>query len=187
MKRISFILCALLTSFSSFIFADDIFVANNGVTLINIPEDQSVKTASFSADFDLNKVKYDIVKRNKDDKYLMHCFTKKERLSNDYINWSEKSQHICLNETGKKLQPNISKIVFPDFKIVKQDLGKKSVGNLVVNFKGRNTVISTLTNNSNLPVLNFDNNSSNKNFVYSYYSFDPNNGELVNGTIYEYY
>lgn len=112
MKRISFILCALLTSFSSFIFADDIFVANNGVTLINIPEDQSVKTASFSADFDLNKVKYDIVKRNKDDKYLMHCFTKKERLSNDYINWSEKSQHICLNETGKNFNQIYLKLFF---------------------------------------------------------------------------
>ena len=83
MKRI--LSSILMLVLSSIVFAEekDVFVANNGIMLINVPADKSVSIATFDSEFDLKSVTYETQARTASDSYLMHCFSKKKKDSSD--------------------------------------------------------------------------------------------------------
>ncbi len=191
MKRI--LISILMLVLSSVVFAEekDVFVANNGIMLINVPADKSVSRATFDSEFDLKSVSYETQARTASDSYLMHCFSKKKKDSSNYEKMDKDTKHFCLNETGQKLAPGLANLKFPDFKVVREIIKNKHIRAISVAMKGKNTVISTLTDQSSVPNLKLEPKNlkmnKDKDYVYTYYSFNPNTGELLNGSIYEYY
>lgn len=180
------VLCAI----SSMAIADEqkVFTADNGIQLINIAADKSIKTASFGGSFDADSIQYVEESRKPTDPYLMHCFSRKKKDSNNYISMAPDTHHVCLNETGKALAKGLDKLQFADFKVIKEKVTNKDIKTIKVNMKGENNVMSTLTDNSSIPNLAFTKKErSNSDYVYTYYSFDPSDGHIVNGKIYEYY
>lgn len=191
MKRI--LSSVLMLMLSSVVVAEDkdVFVANNGITLINVPADKSVSRATFDSSFDIKSVSYETQARTASDSYLMHCFSKKKKDSTNYERMDKDTKHFCLNETGQKLAPGLADLKFPDFKVVKEIIKNKHIRAISVAMKGKNTVISTLTDQSSIPNLKLAKNNikinQDKDYIYTYYSFNPNTGEILNGSIYEYY
>lgn len=175
---------------SSIAIADEskVFIADNGVQLINIPADKSVKLASFGGLFEAASIQYETEARKATDPYLMHCFARKKKDSNNYLRMAPDTNHVCLNETGKELAKDLGHLQFADFKVIKEKIKNKDIKTIKVNLKGQNNVMSTLTDNSAIPNLSFGKKEvSNNDYVYTYYSFDPSNGDIVNNKIYEYY
>lgn len=186
--RMGFI--ALLCAMSSATIAapSNVFVANNGIQLINIPADQSVLQATIGSEFNTESISYKTYARKADDKYLMHCFTKKKKDSNNYFKMDDGTHHICLNETGKELPKGVGETQFSDFKVIKENINNKHIQAISVFLKGQNNVMSTLTDKSSIPNIAYTKQElEDKDYVYTYYSFDPSNGEILNGKIYEYY
>ena len=183
-------LMILLCSMSSIAIANEskIFIAANGVQLINVPADKSVKVASFGGSFEANSLQYVEEVRKPADPYLMHCFSRKKKDSNNYLRMAPDTNHACLNETGKDLAKDLGKLKFADFEVVKEKITNKDIKTIKVNIKGENNVMSTLIDNSSIPNLSFSKKElANSDYVYTYYSFDPSNGDILNGKIYEYY
>jgi len=182
-------LIMLLCAMSSIAIADEskVFTADNGIQLINIPADQSVKMATFGGSFEAGSIQYETQARKETDPYLMHCFDRKKKDSNNYLRMAPDTNHVCLNETGKELAKGLGQLQFADFKVIKEKIKNKDIKTIKVNLKGKENVISTLTNNSSIPNLAFGKKEvSNSDYVYTYYSFDPSNGDIVNNKIYEY-
>lgn len=179
----------LLCAISTIALADEqkVFVAENGVQLIDIPADKSVKIATFGGDFEETSLNYETETRKTTDQYLMHCFTRKKKDSNNYLRMADDTNHVCLNETGKELAKGLGQLQFADFKVVKEKINNKDITAIKVNMKGKNNVMSTLTDSSSIPNLAFGKKElSNSDYVYTYYSFNPSTGDILNGKIYEY-
>lgn len=165
-----------------------VFTADNGIQLINIPADKTVKMATFGGKFEAESLQYVEEARKPSDPYLMHCFARKKKDSNNYLRMAPDTHHVCLNETGKELAKGLDQLQFAEFKVIKEQIKNKDIKTIKVNLKGQENVISTLTNNSSIPNLAFGKKEeSNNDYVYTYYSFDPSNGNILNGKIYEYY
>jgi len=180
----------LLGAISSIAMADEpkVFTADNGVQLINVPANKTVKLATFGGLFEAASISYETEDRTATDKYLMHCFARKKKDSNNYLKMDIGTNHVCLNETGKDLDKGLGKLQFADFKVIKEKISNKDIKSIKVNIKGQNNVMSTLTDNSSIPNLSFGKKeAANNDYVYTYYSFDPNTGDILNGKIYEYY
>lgn len=175
---------------SSMAIADEsnVFVADNGIQVINIPADQSVKIASFGGTFEAASIQYQTEARKDTDKYLMHCFERKKKDSDNYMRMANDTNHICLNETGNIMPKGLGELQFAEFKVIKEKINNKDIKTIKVNLKGENNVMSTLTDHSSIPNLAFGKKElSNNDYIYTYYSFDPSNGDIINGKIYEYY
>lgn len=180
----------LFSAISSIAMADEpkVFTADNGIKIINIPADKTVKVATFGGVFEAESISYETEGRTVNDKYLMHCFARKKKDSNNYLKMDVGTNHICLNETGKDITNDLGKLQFADFKVIKEKISNKDIKAIKVNIKGQDNVISTLTEKSAMPSLSFGKKElANNDYVYTYYSFDPNTGDILNGKIYEYY
>jgi hypothetical protein len=186
--RLSFMM--MLCAMSSMAMADEqkVFTADNGIQLINIQADKSIKMATFGGAFKADSLQYVEEARKPTDPYLMHCFARKKKDSNNYLRMAPDTHHVCLNETGKDLAKGLGQLQFADFQVVKEQINNKDIKTIKVNMKGENNVMSTLTDNSSIPKLSFGKKElANSDYVYTYYSFDPSNGNILNGKIYEYY
>jgi hypothetical protein len=180
----------MLCAMSSVAMADEqkVFTADNGIQLINIQADKSIKMATFGGEFEASSLQYVEEARKPNDPYLMHCFARKKKDSNNYLRMAPDTHHVCLNETGKDLEKGLGQLQFADFQVVKEKINNKDIKTIKVNMKGENNVMSTLTDNSSIPKLSFGKKElANSDYVYTYYSFDPSNGNILNGKIYEYY